>query len=268
MYYELFIDVFFLTNLVMDYFLLRTVNRLLGCTATRLRSLAGGVFGALALSLIVIIWLPERQILNTILVHVVINTIMVKFGCKIKGWNKLLQGVLALYLISSLFGGFFVLFRQKEPVPDFPTFLFLAVASYLVITAAIQGYNRLKKKEKNCYEVVLYAGGKCREVRGFYDTGNRLKDPFSGKPVSIVKEGELLSLLKDGDRSHMTPHYIPFCSLGCKSGVIMTVTLDLLTIRNEKESKTVKRPVVAIEKGNGSFAGDCQMILNPDLVDS
>lgn len=53
MYYELFIDVFFATNLVMDYFLLRLVNRLLHCSATQIRSLAGGAFGALSVSLLI-----------------------------------------------------------------------------------------------------------------------------------------------------------------------------------------------------------------------
>ena len=41
MYYEFYIDVFFVVNLVMDFLLLRLVNRVLKGTATPLSSLAG-----------------------------------------------------------------------------------------------------------------------------------------------------------------------------------------------------------------------------------
>ena len=41
MYYVLYMDVFFVENLVMDYFLIRTALRLMKCSATHLRSLAG-----------------------------------------------------------------------------------------------------------------------------------------------------------------------------------------------------------------------------------
>ena len=38
MYYVLYMDVFFVENLVMDYFLIRTALRLMKCSATHLRS--------------------------------------------------------------------------------------------------------------------------------------------------------------------------------------------------------------------------------------
>lgn len=268
MYYEFFIDVFFLTNAVMDYLLLRMVNRLLRCSATHIRSIAGGVLGALAVSLMTILQLSGRQFLNTILVHVVINTMMVKFGCKIKGWNLLIRGVMLLYLTSFIMGGLMIQIRRRMQISTFPAFLFLAAASYLCVTAAVQGYNRLKKEKKTFYEIVLYAGGKCIEVRGLYDTGNRLNDPYSGKPVSIVKEYAIRDLLKDCEISRLMPHYLSFSAIGGKAGVLMAVTLDYLTIKNEKDSQTVKNPVVALDKEEGNFAGNCQLILNSGLIDS
>ena len=171
MYYELFIDVFFATNLVMDYFLLRLVNRLLHCSATQIRSLAGGAFGALSVSLLIAMGMLSQKFLNTILVHVVINTIMVKFGCKIKDWHKLLQGLLLLYLASFLTGGLLMVMRRYFSRTGFWFFLFLAATGYLIITAAILVYARLKGKGTNLYEIVLYAGTNCRKVTGFCDTG-------------------------------------------------------------------------------------------------
>ncbi|MGI6010534.1 MAG: sigma-E processing peptidase SpoIIGA [Ruminococcus sp.] len=267
MYYEIFIDVFFVTNMVMDYFLLRLVSRILGCSATHLSSLAGGAFGALALSLTIAFGLPQRRFLNTILVHVVINTIMVKFGCKIKDWHKLLQGLLLLYLTSFLIGGVLSVIMRYFSRPGLWGFLFLAATSYLIITAAVLVYTRLKGKGTNLYEVVLYAGANCRKVTGFCDTGNRLRDSLTGKPVSVVEGRELKALLENGDLTPFYPRYIPFRSLGCDAGVILTVTLDSLTIKNGRKSRTVRHPVVALAKEGAAFMEGCQMILNPDLVD-
>ena len=46
LYYELYIDVYFRINLVMDYLLLLLVRSILKCTATHLRMLLGGLTGA------------------------------------------------------------------------------------------------------------------------------------------------------------------------------------------------------------------------------
>lgn len=82
MYYEVYLDVLFVVNGIMDYFLLRLVNRLLHGSATPGRSLLGAFIGAAGVCMLVLV--PGSRVLNTILVHVVINTIMVRFGCNLK----------------------------------------------------------------------------------------------------------------------------------------------------------------------------------------
>ena len=55
MYYEFYIDVFFVVNLVMDFLLLRLVNRVLKGTATPLSSLAGAALGAAGICVITLL---------------------------------------------------------------------------------------------------------------------------------------------------------------------------------------------------------------------
>lgn len=267
MYYEIFIDVFFLTNMVLDYFLLRIVNRLLKCSATHLRSLIGSVLGALGLCLIIII--PGKHILlNTMLVHVVINTIMVKFGCKIKNWRKLIQGILLLYAASFLCGGLLLVLERYTGQVGLKTFLFLSAISYLLITAGIQVYTYLKKRTSHIYEVVLYANGKQKKVKGLYDTGNRLTDPFNRKPVSIVDNSVAQELFPDEKAiQELKPHYIPFKSVGCEHGVILVVTLEYLYLKGEGADKVINDPVIAVAQESSTLSRDYQMIINPDLID-
>src|SRR5699024_966068 len=139
-------------------------------------------------------------------------------------------------------------------------------SSDLIITAAILVYARLKGKGTNLYEIVLYAGTNCRKVTGFCDTGNRLRDALTGKPVSVVKEGEMKMLLQGGDLTQFCPRYIPFCSLGCETGVLLALTLDSLTIKYGRESRTVRRPLVVMMKEGAAIKESCKIILNADLV--
>lgn len=267
MYYEIFIDVFFLTNMVLDYFLLRIINQLMKCSATHFRSWLGSILGALGVSLL-IIWPGKHILLNTILVHVVINTIMVKFGCKINHWRRLIQGILLLYAASFLCGGMLLILRRYIGAQGLLTFLFLSTISYLLITAGIQVYTYLKKRNSHIYEVVLYASGKQKKVKGLYDTGNRLTDPFNRKPVSIVDKSVAAELFpEEAVMEQYKPHYIPFKSVGCDHGVILTVTLDYLYLRGEGTDLVIHQPMIAWALDNGLLSKDYQMILNPDLID-
>ena len=45
-----------------------------------------------------------------------------------------------------------------------------------------------KNKFSNYYKVNLYFNNKKIRLNGFLDTGNKLKDPYSGKPIIIVNE--------------------------------------------------------------------------------
>ena len=83
MYYVLYMDVFFVENLVMDYFLIRTALRLMKCSATHLRSLAAAALVS-AMTCFTVVFMRKYLLLNTILVSVAATALMVRFGCKIK----------------------------------------------------------------------------------------------------------------------------------------------------------------------------------------
>ena len=55
MHYELYIDLFFLINFLMDYFLLLMVGKMLKCRIRRLRIIAGAMVGADSIDLFRII---------------------------------------------------------------------------------------------------------------------------------------------------------------------------------------------------------------------
>ena len=106
MYYVLYMDVFFVENLVMDYFLIRTALRLMKCSATHLRSLAAAALVS-AMTCFTVVFMRKYLLLNTILVSVAATALMVRFGCKIKDKKRFLQGFVCMYLAAFLYGALY-----------------------------------------------------------------------------------------------------------------------------------------------------------------
>lgn len=93
MYYELYIDVLFLVNFMMDYILLLLVRKMLKCTATHGNICIGAMTGSFLTCLVII--LPVlHPFLKFILFHVVVNTAMIKAGLKIKDMRNFVKALL------------------------------------------------------------------------------------------------------------------------------------------------------------------------------
>ena len=281
MYYEVFLDVLFVMNLLMDYFLLRLTCRLIHSSATRWRSLLGALIGAVGICLIAL-W-PGSRILNTILVHVVINTLMVRFGCNLKTVREILKGVLILYICSFLLGGMMLFWQSRMEMREIKIVLLAGSISYLFLAAGIRVYTRKEKKENCTYQVCLYEGDKSREGKALLDTGNGLTDPVSGKPVNVIRREMLNGLLADTildslehfsekcpdeDFGNLSPHFVPFATLGCTGGLLVAITIDYLSLEIQGKNKIIFRPVVAFSDEGAVFPENYQMILHPNLIDS
>ena len=79
MYYELYVDVFFLVNFMMDFLLLLITRKILKCSATHGNICLGSLVGSLLTCFVVV--LPIRSaILKLMLFHIVINVLMIYIG--------------------------------------------------------------------------------------------------------------------------------------------------------------------------------------------
>ena len=111
-------------------------------------------------------------------------------------------------------------------------------------------------------EVELCVGEKSCRVKGFLDTGNGLRDPWSGTPVSIVDKSTANILLGKEDIRNI--RYIPYKTIGSKEKVLPCVQIDCLHIFGEKEC-VIEKPLIGISEEKISSRGECEMILNPNL---
>lgn len=259
MYYELYIDVFFLINFMMDYILLSLVQKILKCPATHGRVLLGAAAGAFSTCVIMVI--PGMNtFLKFILFHTVSNILMIKTGLKI-GWNKtFLRAYVLLYVSAFLTGGIMEYLYQYIRVGSL--FFALAVAGYYMSLGIWNLITYLAERNVGRLRVRLVRGEGEYEAEALIDTGNRLRDPVTGKPVSIISAKTAVKL-----GISMPPEkfwYISYQSVGKTDGVMPAVTLDTMWIER-KPPVVIEKPVVAICEEDIT-ADDYEMLMNPDLL--
>lgn len=282
MYEEVYIDLIFFANFVMDYVLLRLTGYFLRCSASRKRSAAGALIGSVSACLL--LYLPTDSFLPvTILIHSISAVWMVKTGCQIKSKGHLVKAIVALYLTAFLCGGFWdVMLTEKELA--LKEFLLIAGCSYLIFSGIAAGYEYYRMKKANIYPITLGFGGKVFSCEGLYDTGNLLTDPSTGRPVSITELHRLMPLLsetivdklkhiqdKPGELEDMTlrklcPRFLTYETVGTSKGILLAVTLEDLCIHTPGEEIHVPHPVLAMSLEPSALGKEYQVILNSNLL--
>lgn len=259
MYYELYIDVFFLINFMMDYIVLSFARRMLKCPATHGRICIGAAVGAFTTCVIMI--LPGMNtFLKFILFHMVSNILMIQTGLKI-GWNKtFLRAYVLLYISAFIIGGVMEHLYQYLRVGSL--FFALAVAGYYISLGIWNLMTYLAERNVRRLRVRLSKDGREYETGALIDTGNRLRDPATGKPVSIIsaKTAVKLGISIPPEEGR----YISYQSVGKPDGVMPAVILDAMQVE-KKPPVFIERPVVAICEEDIT-ADDYEMLMNPDLL--
>ena len=137
---------------------------------------------------------------------------MVSVSYPDKQWRERLRGCLWLYGTAFLLGGIIHAIWENTGFSEFwqawmsgsdveaISIWLLSLSMFSGITAIELGryYRKLTSKRELIQEVVLYAGDRQWTVKALWDSGNHLRDPYSGKAVHIVEGKELKSLLGEG----------------------------------------------------------------------
>ena len=255
MYYELYIDVFFLVNFMMDYLLLRLTGKMMKCSATHGKIVLGAAAGAFCTCIVMVI--PGMNtFIRFILLHGTGSILMVKIGLGI-GWNKtFVRAYILLYISAFIAGGVMECFRPY--VRTASLFFALALTGYFISLGIWNLITYLAKSNMSRCQIRLVKGGQEYTAHALVDTGNRLRDPLTGKPVSIISSKAWEALGADRLR------YIPYHSIGKKEGALPVTTLDKMCISGKTEI-WVERPVVGLCE-EYITADDYEMLVNPDLL--
>ena len=241
MYYELYVDIFFMVNFMMDTILLLIVKKMILCSVSYGRILLGAATGAM-LTCVVATGLQGRTYLQWILFYGVINTLMLKTGLRIRWGRELLKGWIFLYIASFLLGGIFLVFRPYLRVGSL--FFLLAVLSYYLVQGIWKILLLLTRRNHDYCEVELYLGKQSFRSKALIDTGNTLRDMVSGQPVNVIERQVVEQLTAEGRPLRF--RYIPYHSIGKKEGIMPLIRHDRMKIIEGTHFKWIEYPLAAI----------------------
>ena len=196
----IYADVLFILNVYITYALLMLTAMFLGLTPKRLRVFSAGVFGGIS-SFLILIPNISTAFLGTLRVVLCLGFSLVAF--KFVGIKQLIRQSIVFLCVNFLFAGIMLAFWYfVSPTAVYYNsgivYFDIDTLSLIVVTAicyflikAFGIFTRLRTPNNTLYDVTLWIFDDEFRLRGFLDTGNNLKDPFTGADVIVVSRSAL-----------------------------------------------------------------------------
>jgi len=224
-----YLDLVFLINFIMDFYILSSVKFLLRLNTKVIRILLGTVIGSL--SFILLFFEINNLVFNILKIVISILMVLITFG-KSEFFNKLFY----LYIVSIVLGGTLYLINDSLGY-EVNSFIFinngysinlivLLLISPLILFLYVKEHLKYKKKINTKYDVIIKLKNKKINVIGFLDTGNKLVDPYFNKPIILLNK-KFINL--SGKRIL----YVPYTSLN-NSGLLKCIKPEYILVNNKK----------------------------------
>lgn len=241
-------ELLFIENAVIGAVLLYLTGDICGATfggkVAKLRLLAGSLMCGI-FSLVIFIGAKDWvMVLMELIFAVAVCSVV--FGCQGRHFITLLRTftvafILVTYFLGGITMGLLLLAQQQGIYTAAGIYtgdmkaamlaLFIMLG-YMTVRQTIKTIRSIKLYDEHSYQVKLKIGEHELSVRGFLDTGNHLRDPVSGKPVSVASE----SLWQRMKASGMLPEnkftLIPYETVGSK-GVLEAVRMSHAELASE-----------------------------------
>ena len=213
----IYIDVLLVVNLYINYFLVRGTSLMLRRKVSPQRVILASAVGAVGSLLILV---PDLNPILCVLIKIAlgIGITFAAFGRQ----NKIdfLISSLSFLVVSFIFGGAMTaLWNIAAPAGIFvrngTAYFDIPIIAAALFTAALYGGFRVFKtiidrRKPQSHAVVRIRNGAAEvTLDGLADTGNSLRDSFTGKPVVITSIGKVAEISPP-----QVPNYLKGCSVG------------------------------------------------------
>lgn len=260
MNYEFYADVFFLTNVYLDFCAIYAVGEVLEQKKKRFRYLIGSAISSfLGCILFVLI---EKYELYMLLIHFVVNPAMTVFCFYPAAKSVYGKAFGLMYFIILLLGGTLEwLYHTVAGGRGYELCLLLTAIPVCIFLFILR---QKRKNVRRLYQVSVEYKGKKLTLQALYDTGNSLQDPYVGKPIHIVSRRIWDSL---GEKQEFAIRLVPFSSVGCRRGLLEAFNVDVLQVKGTEEWK-IEPAVLAVAEESLFEGRDYEMILNSNIFEN
>ena len=253
----IYLDVVFIENLVMNLSIILSEAVLLNSLNKLVRKICSALI-ATAYYILTLIF-PK-----TTYFQILVGILIILIAFRPKSLQLLLKQTFLFYFINFVFAGTSFALMCAFNKDKFSIFNGVVVGNFNVFKVFLAGIIAIimliyffRKRSKHVFkDVVISISGKVKEIRLLLDTGNLLREPYTGKPVMIVEKNALKSVI-DGDLFNDLDEMlkgketipdgmflIPYRSLGNSSGFLLGIKPDFVALK--KNGKKFYNVVIGI----------------------
>ncbi|MBO5937517.1 MAG: sigma-E processing peptidase SpoIIGA [Clostridia bacterium] len=257
----IYADVLFVINVYITYAMLMLSAFFLGIEPKRLRLLASAIIGGLS-SLFILI--PNVSTVFLGFLRAVLCLVFCLTAFSFRGIRQLLRQIVTFLTVNFLLAGLmFAIWYFVTPsavyyntgivyidIDTLSLVLITAVCYFLIKLFGI--FAKLKAPKNSLYDVTVRIGDDEFQLRGFLDTGNSLKDPFTSMDVIVVSRSALGEYFPEGkavseiiETSPLKIRYLP-CATVAGNKLLPAFKAEKVGIKGISASFTVDSVMIAV----------------------
>jgi stage II sporulation protein GA (sporulation sigma-E factor processing peptidase) len=292
----LYIDIVFIENLFMNYFLLYLLKRLVRSKAPIWRLFLSAFIGALY---VLVILMPSMEIYLNLSMKILVSLLMIVIAFLPYTFREVIKLVLLFYLETFLIGGsimaiFYLTHGDLNNINGVILLnrmsqIYLIIGSLLGIIFSKIAFDYIDSyffDNNFIVDLEIFLDKKHQNIKALIDTGNNLKDPLSGDPVIVVYYKALKDLLpndlyqnlnlsksyEDFVKCILNSKYknrirvIPYNAIGISNGLITGIKIDKLIVKKEGHLKVLEDVIMTFYHLPLSQEGIFDALAFPEII--
>ena len=297
---DIYLDVLFLENIIMNYFILKVTARFSKNRTSNLRIFLGALLGASYV--VFLILLPGIKSYYTTFAKIVLSFAIIAVSFSPETIGNFLKTLVCFYLSTFVFAGAafsFIYFNQSGGIikngivyiswQSKWTVLILAVITAGIATRVLWDiYQYRFTRDRLLVPIKVVFDSRIITIEALVDTGNSLHDPLTNMPVIVVEFKAIKDVLPqdiqnifadsmENDLNRVTSiisnttwisrfRIIPFTSLGVENGILLGFKPDFIEIGSDDSKKSIKDVIIGVYNRTLSKNERYKALLSPDLV--
>ena len=203
-----YLDILFLVNLTVDYFLLSAVALLRRINRKKIRLLLGAAAGSLYSSFV---FFTPLSFAFTLPFKILASAFMVLISFEHRKISSFFKNLICMHIVSIGFGGLIMgaelLFSPRNLLVSNGEFYINISVLTLIIASSVAYISMLvfsrfltPLKKQGLHKITVTVDGKTTDLTALYDSGNQLTDKLTGAKVIVASKNAVVSIMPEDVR--------------------------------------------------------------------
>lgn len=269
----IYADILVAINMIVNYFLLRACTAVTGsdCKTVRLflSSAAGGLFS-------MIIFIENIPPVVNAVIKILFLGVMVAVAFGVKSVKAFVKNCSSFFIANFVFAGIMLAFSvfvapekalYKNGIVYFDIdIVTLTVSAFVcyVILSVLTRFSRSRSPAESIYELTVTYNEKTVTGKALYDTGNVLRDSFSGRPVIIAEKEFVQKLFGEGEDVTQQKNFrlIPYSTIR-NGGALPAFLVEKITLKTPLKTAEAEGIYIAVTERKIVSGGFCALLGTP-----